>query len=97
MVVDISELKKGLVGVIGDWGGWRDSAECRGEDPNQFFPGKGWPKMNELCRRCTVREECLNFALDNFERFGIWGGASERRRREIRRERAIHKGSPQLR
>jgi WhiB family redox-sensing transcriptional regulator len=35
-----------------------------------------------------VREDCLEFALQNGEKFGIWGGLSERERRRIRRQRA---------
>lgn len=39
------------------------------------------------CRACTVRVECLNYALDNGEKFGVWGGTSERERRKLRKIR----------
>ena len=38
---------------------------------------------------CVVREDCLEYALANGEKFGIWGGMSERERRRIRRARAL--------
>ena len=41
-----------------------------------------------MCRGCEVRHDCLEFALQNGEKFGIWGGLSERERRRIRRQRA---------
>ena len=40
-----------------------------------------------ICKKCPVIEECLEFAVERKERFGIWGGKSERERRAIRRER----------
>jgi WhiB family redox-sensing transcriptional regulator len=42
-----------------------------------------------VCRGCVVREECLEYALSNGEKFGIWGGMSERERRRLRRARAL--------
>ena len=42
-----------------------------------------------MCRGCVVREDCLEYALQNGEKFGIWGGMSERERRRIRRQRAL--------
>jgi WhiB family redox-sensing transcriptional regulator len=60
---------------------WQDDANCLGVDPDLFFP-------EEVCRGCVVREQCLEFALQNGEKFGIWGGLSERERRRIRRQRA---------
>ncbi|MDU5308733.1 MAG: WhiB family transcriptional regulator, partial [Varibaculum cambriense] len=38
-----------------------------------------------VCELCEVRDECLSYALENDERFGIWGGLSERERRRLRR------------
>lgn len=64
-------------------------AACRGMDTAMFFPHRGAdcsaPKA--VCARCDVRDECLEFALQNGERHGIWGGTSERERRRMRRER----------
>ena len=70
--------------------GWQDHANCLGVDPDLFFPERGAStrEAKEVCRGCVVREECLEFALQNGEKFGIWGGLSERERRRIRRQRA---------
>ena len=69
---------------------WQDYANCLGVDPDLFFPERGAStrEAKEVCRGCVVREECLEFALQNGEKFGIWGGLSERERRRIRRQRA---------
>jgi len=69
--------------------GWQDRANCLGVDPDLFFPERGAStrEAKEVCRGCVVREECLEFALQNGEKFGIWGGLSERERRRIRRQR----------
>ena len=69
---------------------WKDHANCLGVDPDLFFPERGAStrEAKEVCRGCVVREECLEYALVNAEKFGIWGGLSERERRRIRRARA---------
>jgi WhiB family redox-sensing transcriptional regulator len=65
---------------------WRLQALCAETDPEAFFPEKGGSTRDakRVCSGCTVRAECLEFALANDERFGIWGGLSERERRRIR-------------
>lgn len=70
--------------------GWQTSANCLGVDPDLFFPERGAStrEAKEVCRGCVVQQECLEYALANGEKFGIWGGLSERERRRIRRERA---------
>ena len=70
---------------------WQDDANCLGVDPDLFFPERGAStrEAKEVCRGCVVREECLEYALANGEKFGIWGGLSERERRRIRRQCAI--------
>jgi WhiB family redox-sensing transcriptional regulator len=70
---------------------WQDDANCLGVDPDLFFPERGAStrEAKEVCRGCVVREQCLEFALQNGEKFGIWGGLSERERRRIRRQRAL--------
>ncbi|HEX4834555.1 MAG TPA: WhiB family transcriptional regulator [Trebonia sp.] len=67
--------------------GWQDRALCAQTDPEAFFPEKGGStrEAKRVCRSCEVRAECLEFALENDERFGIWGGLSERERRKIKR------------
>ncbi len=69
---------------------WHAEANCLGVHPDLFFPERGAStrEAKEVCRGCMVREACLEFALDNGEKFGIWGGKSERERRGIRRARA---------
>ncbi|WP_457034590.1 WhiB family transcriptional regulator [Geodermatophilus sp. SYSU D01176] len=65
---------------------WRLEALCAETDPEAFFPEKGGSTRDakRVCTGCTVRAQCLEFALANDERFGIWGGLSERERRRIR-------------
>jgi WhiB family redox-sensing transcriptional regulator len=67
---------------------WQDRALCAQTDPEAFFPEKGGStrEAKRVCRSCDVRTECLEFALENDERFGIWGGLSERERRRVKRE-----------
>jgi len=69
---------------------WQDDANCLGVDPDLFFPERGAStrEAKEVCRGCVVQGDCLEFALQNGEKFGIWGGLSERERRRIRRQRA---------
>lgn len=66
--------------------GWREFAACRGLDPALFFPERGeiTKPAKATCDSCAVREVCLDEALDRREKFGIWGGESERSRRKIR-------------
>ena len=80
-----------IVNVRLDDRSWQDKANCLGVDPDLFFPERGAStrEAKEVCRGCVVREECLEFALANGEKFGIWGGMSERERRRIRRQRAL--------
>jgi WhiB family redox-sensing transcriptional regulator len=71
--------------------GWQAQANCMGVDPDLFFPERGGStrEAKEVCRGCVVREDCLEYALANGEKFGIWGGMSERERRRVRRARAL--------
>lgn len=66
---------------------WQQRALCAQTDPEAFFPEKGGStrEAKAVCTSCEVRSECLSYALTNDERFGIWGGLSERERRRIRR------------
>src|SRR5271156_4061953 len=74
---------------------WQKQANCMGVDPDLFFPERGAStrEAKEVCRGCVVREDCLEYALSNSEKFGIWGGLSERERRKIRRRRALERRS----
>ncbi len=76
---------------------WQDSANCLGVDPDLFFPERGAStrEAKEVCRGCVVQADCLEYALRNGEKFGIWGGMSERERRRIRRQRALARQAAQ--
>ncbi|MEV4774324.1 WhiB family transcriptional regulator [Microbacterium sp. LTA6] len=66
---------------------WQTDALCSQTDPEAFFPEKGGSTRDakRICTTCDVRGECLEYALNNDERFGIWGGLSERERRKLKR------------
>ena len=68
-------------------GGWQERALCAQTDPEAFFPEKGGStrEAKKVCLGCDVRGECLEYALANDERFGIWGGLSERERRRLKK------------
>jgi len=68
---------------------WTEFAECQYTDPETFFPEKGGSTRpaKRICAGCEVRADCLEYALENDERFGVWGGLSERERRRLKRER----------
>ena len=69
---------------------WQERALCAQTDPEAFFPEKGGStrEAKKVCLSCEVRVECLEYALTQDERFGIWGGLSERERRRLKK-RAI--------
>ncbi|MET4431931.1 WhiB family redox-sensing transcriptional regulator [Mycolicibacterium sp. 624] len=66
---------------------WQERALCAQTDPEAFFPEKGGStrEAKRICQGCEVKDECLESALANDERFGIWGGLSERERRRLKR------------
>jgi WhiB family redox-sensing transcriptional regulator len=70
--------------------GWQRRALCAQTDPEAFFPEKGGStrEAKRVCSSCEVRVECLEYALENDERFGIWGGCSERERRRLKQRRS---------
>jgi WhiB family redox-sensing transcriptional regulator len=67
---------------------WQDKALCAQTDPEAFFPEKGGStrEAKRICVSCEVKQECLEYALMQDERFGIWGGLSERERRRLKRK-----------
>lgn len=88
----IDPVELGVPGVrreAGDDGvlGWQSDALCAETDPEAFFPEKGGSTRDakRICELCEVKAECLEYALQNDERFGIWGGLSERERRKLRK------------
>jgi WhiB family redox-sensing transcriptional regulator len=66
---------------------WQERALCAQTDPESFFPEKGGStrEAKKVCTGCEVRAECLEYALAHDERFGIWGGLSERERRRLKK------------
>jgi WhiB family redox-sensing transcriptional regulator len=70
---------------------WQNYALCSQADPDIFFPEKGGSlsEAKSICKQCKVRYECLNYALNNNINYGIWGGASERERRYIKKARTL--------
>ena len=67
---------------------WPDLAACAEVDGEVFFPEKGGSTWDgkRVCRGCPVRADCLTYALEHDERFGIWGGLSEPQRRQFLRQ-----------
>lgn len=68
---------------------WRQRAACRGVDPDIFYPvtDEDADEARSICRGCDVHEACLEWALQTRERDGVWGGATERERRRMIRQR----------
>lgn len=68
---------------------WRDEAKCKGLNPELFHPGRGEDSYQAIavCAGCLVIEQCLEYAMANSIKVGIWGGKSERQRRMLRRDR----------
>ncbi|PJJ71243.1 WhiB family redox-sensing transcriptional regulator [Diaminobutyricimonas aerilata] len=66
---------------------WQADSLCAQTDPEAFFPEKGGSTRDakRICASCEVKAQCLEYALKNDERFGIWGGLSERERRKLRK------------
>ncbi|MFI7481083.1 WhiB family transcriptional regulator [Kocuria sp. M1R5S2] len=79
----------GLYAVEEDEGelAWQTDALCAQTDPEAFFPEKGGSTRDakRVCEACPVQAECLDYAMSKDEKFGIWGGLSERERRRLRR------------
>ncbi len=77
---------------------WREQAECRGTDPNLFFPPKTWTVEEQyvaeriaihLCASCAVRDECLDYAISNphLVTEGVWGGHSDKEIQKLQRRK----------
>lgn len=86
----MSEWLEVMAGETPDELAWQERALCAQTDPEAFFPEKGGStrEAKKVCLSCEVRVECLEYALTHDERFGIWGGLSERERRRLRRATA---------
>lgn len=80
---------------------WRFEAACLKQDPELFFPiGDAGPAVDQIekakavCRTCPVMAECLEWALETGQDFGVWGGLSEAERLAVRRRRSRAAVSP---
>lgn len=85
------ELKDYLHSVLRTYAEpWMEEGICGQTDPEAFFPEKGGStaEAKRVCMGCPVRDTCLQYALQHGERFGIWGGKSERDRRKIQKQMA---------
>lgn len=75
-----------LADILGiEYPDWTEHAVCAQVDPELWFPEKGGStrEAKKICAGCPVRTQCLDYALAHGERFGIYGGHSERERREM--------------
>lgn len=68
---------------------WRHLSACRGVDPDIFYPANEdeAEAAKSVCAACPVRQPCLEYALTSRERDGVWGGATEKERRRLLRQR----------
>ncbi|MGH9071100.1 MAG: WhiB family transcriptional regulator [Acidimicrobiales bacterium] len=84
-------MESNFAGLLVQEHAWHQRANCMGVDPELFFPQRGGStqEAKAVCRGCVVREDCLEYAISYGEKFGIWGGMSERERRRLRRSRAV--------
>lgn len=85
---DLVEAPQAIDYILNGPLAWQEQALCAQTDPEAFFPEKGGStrEAKAVCAQCQVRQECLSYALKNDERFGIWGGLSERERRRLKRQ-----------
>ena len=98
-MIDGTEDDMANMEEVGEAESWQMFANCLGVAPDLFFPERGasTKEAKAVCQGCVVREDCLEYALANGEKFGIWGGLSERERRRIRRQRALARAAQQTR
>jgi WhiB family redox-sensing transcriptional regulator len=84
--------------LLGERPDWHKFAACKGADPNLFFPERFVvsPVAHTYCRRCPVQQDCLSFAIEANENWGIWGGMSQKARRAEARRRRIAKATRDL-
>ncbi|MGH3500941.1 MAG: WhiB family transcriptional regulator [Nocardioidaceae bacterium] len=80
--------ERALLAVL-DLQPWMEDALCAQTDPEVFFPDKGQSakQAKRVCARCPVQQPCLAYALDRPELQGVWGGLTERERRQLRTAR----------
>ncbi|MFF9813298.1 WhiB family transcriptional regulator [Streptomyces sp. NPDC014006] len=66
---------------------WQEEALCAQTGGDFFFPepGSSVREAKQICALCPIRSACLDHALEHDERFGVWGGLSEKERQALRR------------
>ena len=81
----MSKISHHFLDLLDAPGNWTEQALCAQTDPQIFFPDKGGStrQAKDVCSRCPVAAECLSYALEHNERFGVWGGLSERELRDL--------------
>lgn len=69
---------------------WVVFSACRQVDPDVFFPTTREQEEHaiSICKTCPVRMDCLDYAIEAREKFGIWGGLTEKQRRRLVRRSA---------
>lgn len=79
---------------------WAVRGACRDSDPELFFPvtetgaaAGQLARAKAVCAGCPVRDQCLQFALDSGQAFGVWGGTTGEERRLLRRRHNYHRRS----
>jgi WhiB family redox-sensing transcriptional regulator len=92
---DPGDLVDALDDLLGDRPAWHVLAACRAKDPSNFYVERGQDiaPARALCAVCPVREDCLEHALAQPERDGVWGGLSVQERRRLRRRRSLGEGA----
>ena len=83
----LAQLMPQVTGVA--LGEWTRQASCVEIDPESFFPPKGDPgiKAKQVCAQCSVRDDCLAYAIEADEKSGIWGGLNAAERQSLKRRR----------
>lgn len=76
---------------------WFSLGECNGLPTRWFFPERGESvrEVKNICKRCVIKTDCLEFAMANDIQHGMWGGTSERERKSLRRRRKMQNGQNQ--
>jgi WhiB family redox-sensing transcriptional regulator len=64
---------------------WQEQGACRGIEPEIFFPisDEEAGPAKAICSACDVVQQCLLFSFQNRERYGVWGGVTEKERIEM--------------
>lgn len=64
---------------------WQEYAACAGEDTEMFF-NEHWRKAKRICVGCLVQRQCLEYALENDEQHGVWGGMTTPERQQLKKD-----------